>query len=321
MIRRVALTGATGFIGRHVSAHLVARGIDVVAVVRPESTHTAPAGVAVARAPLAAAALRKAFGGADTVVHLAGAINAIDSEIYTAVNVEGTRAVAEATHEVGARLIHVSSLAAAGPASAAAPRAEDDPPNPLTPYGRSKLASEEIVTRTPGLAWTILRPAAVYGPGDRVMLPLFRMTSRGILPLVGRPGAAYTFVHVSDVVRAIDAAIDADAYGDICFVGHPRSVTAREILEAIGVAVGRPARLIRVPNALALVAAAAGDLASRMTGRPLPLNWWRYCELSAEGFVCRLDRLRDRLGVVAAIDLEAGMRETAEWYRHEGWLK
>ncbi|PYR32163.1 MAG: epimerase, partial [Acidobacteria bacterium] len=99
------------------------------------------------------------------------------------------------------------------------------------------------------------------------------------------------------------------------------SVTAREILEAIGVAVGRPARLIRVPNALALVAAAAGDLASRMTGRPLPLNWWRYCELSAEGFVCRLDRLRDRLGVVAAIDLEAGMRETAEWYRHEGWLK
>ena len=121
MIRRVALTGATGFIGRHVSAHLVARGIDVVAVVRPESTHTAAAGVAVARAPLAAAALRKAFGGADIVVHLAGAINAIDSEIYTAVNVEGTRAVAEATHEVGARLIHVSSLAAAVPASAAAP--------------------------------------------------------------------------------------------------------------------------------------------------------------------------------------------------------
>src|SRR5438046_10135796 len=99
--------------------------------------------------------------------------------MYTVVNDEGTRACAEATHEVGARLVHVSSLAAAGPASAAAPRAEDDPPNPLTPYGRSKLASEEIVTRTPGLAGTILRPAAVYGAGEREPLALFRVASRG----------------------------------------------------------------------------------------------------------------------------------------------
>jgi nucleoside-diphosphate-sugar epimerase len=97
-------------------------------------------------------------------------------------------------------------------------------------------------------------------------------------------------------------------------------VTAREILEAIGMAVGRPAQLIRLPNALTLVAAAACDIAGRMSGRPLPLNWWRYRELSAEGFVCRVDRLRERLGVVAAIDLTAGMRETAEWYRREGWL-
>jgi len=321
VIGRVALTGATGFIGRHVSAQLVSRGIDVMAVVRPESTHTAPAGVTVVRAALAAAALREAFKGAASVVHLAGAVNALDSAIYTAVNVEGTRAVAEAAHAVGARLIHVSSLAAVGPASAATPRAEDDPPNPLTPYGRSKLAGEEIVTRTMGLSWTILRPAAVYGPGDRAMLPLFRLANRGILPLVGRPDAAYTFVHVSDVVRAIDAAIDAHATGDICFVGHPRPVTAREILEAVRMAVGRPAQLIRVPNALTLVAAAACDIAGRMSGRPVPLNRWRYRELSAEGFVCRVDRLRERLGIVAAIDLTAGMRETAEWYRREGWLK
>jgi dihydroflavonol-4-reductase len=319
--RRVVLTGATGFIGRHVSAHLVGRGIDVIAVVRPESTHAAPAGVTVVRAPLAAAALREAFKGAGSVVHLAGVVNALDSDIYTAVNVEGTRAVAEAADAAGARLIHVSSLAAAGPASAAAPRGEDDPPNPSTPYGRSKLASEEIVTRTAGLAWTILRPAAVYGPGDRAMLPLFRLANRGILPLVGQPGAAYTLVHVSDVVRAVDAALDAPAPGDVCFVGHPRPVTAREILEAIRMAVGRPAQLIRVPNALALVAAAACDVVGRMSGRALPLDRWRYRELSAEGFVCRVDRLRERLGVVAAIDLPAGMLETAEWYRREGWLK
>jgi nucleoside-diphosphate-sugar epimerase len=122
------------------------------------------------------------------------------------------------------------------------------------------------------------------------------------------------------VVRAIDAALDAHAPGDICFVGHPRPVTAREILEGIRMAVGRPAQLIRVPDGLAQMAAAACDIAGWMRGRPLPLNRWRYRELSAEGFVCRVDRLRERLGVVAAIDLEAGMRETAEWYRRERWL-
>ena len=94
MSRRVALTGATGFIGRHLSAHLVARGFEVIAVVRPESLHTAPEGAAVVRAPLAAAALREAFRGSGTVVHLAGVVNALDSGEYTAVNVEGTRAVA-----------------------------------------------------------------------------------------------------------------------------------------------------------------------------------------------------------------------------------
>ena len=318
---RVLITGATGFIGRHVSAHFVSRGIAVRAVVRPESTHKAPAGVAITRAPLAAAALRDAFSGADSVVHLAGAVSELHSEIYTAVNIEGTRAVVEAAQAVGARLIYISSLAAVGPASAAAPRAEGDPPNPLTPYGRSKLAAEEVVRRTSERGWTILRPATVYGPGDRAMLPLFRMANRGILPLLGRPGAAYTFVHVSDVVRAIDAAMDAHASGDVFFVGHPRPVSAREILEAIRAAVGRHARLIRVPRALALVAVAASDIAGRITGRPLPLNRWRYVELSAEGFVCRVDRLRERLGVVAAIDLEPGMHETATWYRREGWLK
>lgn len=320
MSRRVAVTGATGFIGRHLAAHLVARGIDVRAIVRPDSPHAAPAGTTLVRRPLVASALEEAFSGTDIVVHLAGVVRALGTDLYSAVNVEGTRAVAEAARSAGARLIHISSLAAAGPASAAAPRSEDDPPSPLTPYGKSKLAGEHVVTRTTGLRWTVLRPAVVYGPGDRAMLPLFRLARRGILPMIGRPDATYTFVHVGDVVRAIDAAIDVQLDGDIVFVGHPRPVTAREILEQIRAAVGGPARLLRVPAPIGWVAAMASDVVGRVIGRPLPLNRRRYAELSAEGFVCRVDRLRDRLGVVAAIDLHEGFAQTAAWYRREGWL-
>ena len=91
--------------------------------------------------------------------------------------------------------------------------------------------------------------------------------------------------------------LDAAADGEILFVGHPRRSRAREILDAIRLAVGRPAMVIPVPQAITRLAAVVGAISSaRVVGRPLPLNRWRYVELSAEGFVCRVDRLRDRLG-------------------------
>jgi nucleoside-diphosphate-sugar epimerase len=321
MSRRVVVTGATGFIGRHVSRYLVASGADVRAVLRLESTQMAPAGVETVRAPLEPSALEAAFRGADVVVHLAGVTSAVRPQMYTEVNVEGARAVATAAHQAGARLIHISSLAAAGPAPAGAPRREDDPPAPITPYGRSKLAGEGVVASTSGLRWTILRPAVVYGPGDRALLPVFRLAERGVLPLVGRPGAAYTFVHVSDVVRAIDAAIDRRRDGEIFFVGHPLPATAAELLEHIRNVVGRRALVIRIPQPVVRAAAIVCDIAGRIAGRSLPLNRARFAELSAEGFVCRVDRLHERLGVAAAIDLADGLAETAARYREEGWLK
>ena len=103
---------------------------------------------------------------------------------------------------------------------------------PITPYGRSKLEGERVVLATPGLKSAILRPGAVYGPGTDALLPLFRAAALGVLPLAGRAGAAYTFIHVGDVVRAITAAIDVDVSGAV-FVGHARPVTTRQLLEAV----------------------------------------------------------------------------------------
>ncbi len=303
MIRRVAVTGASGFIGRHVTAALAARGDAPVPIARPFHALT----------------LADAFRDVDTVVHLAGLTAAVRARDLITANVDGTRVVAEAAAAVGARMIYVSSLAAAGPAPASAPRSEDDPPAPITPYGRSKLEGERVVAATPGLQWTILRPGAVYGPGTDALLPLFRAASFGILPLVGRAGAAYTFIHIDDVVRAITAAIDADVSGPL-FVGHPRPVTTRELVEAVRAASGGTATIIRVPLGLTRIAAAGGDVAGLITGRVAAINRWRYAELAADGFVCRVDRLREWLGVVAQVELADGMTGMARWYRSEGWL-
>lgn len=304
MRRRVAVTGATGFIGRHVTEYLAARGTAVVPVRRPFTRVT----------------LLETLRGADAVVHLAGVVSALREQDYIAANVDGTRAVAEAARTAGVPLINISSLAAAGPASPRAPRSEADPPAPINAYGRSKLEGERAIAAIDGLLWTMLRPGAVYGPGDGALLPLFRCAARGVMPLVGRADAAYTFIHVADLVRAITAAVDSPAVLDTVFVGHPHPITAREILEGVRRAAGGRAAIVRIPMAVARLAAIAGDVGGMIRGRPSVINSRRYVELASEGFVCRVDRLRDRLGVVAQIDLREGLAETAAWYRHNGWL-
>jgi nucleoside-diphosphate-sugar epimerase len=302
--RRVALTGASGFIGRHVIEHLAARGTDVVALRRPFAGHT----------------LRAALQGADVLVHLAGVVSAVREQEYFAANVDGTRAVAEAARAAGIPLIHISSLAAAGPASPRAPRSEDDAPAPINAYGRSKLAGERVVAALDGLRWTILRPGVVYGPRDRALLPVFRLAQRGILPLVGRADAAYTFIHVADLVRVITAAVDSPAERDILFVGHPDPVTTRDLLEGVRATANRRGSIVRIPLAITRLAAFGGDAAGILFGTRALINSRRYAELASEGFVCRVDRLRDRLGIVAEIGLTEGLADASTWYRREGWL-
>jgi nucleoside-diphosphate-sugar epimerase len=318
--RRVAVTGATGFIGRHLTAQLVERGVEVRAIVRPRSAHKAPRGATIVQASLETSALAEAFAGVDAVVHLAGVVSTVRQHEYIDINARGTQAVGAAARAAGARLIYVSSLAAAGSASPAAPRREEDPSQPLTPYGRSKLEGERHIAALEGLEYTILRPSVVYGPGDRAMLPLFRFARRGVLPLVGRRDAAYTFIYVHDVVRAIEAALAAPALQDTVFVGHPQPVTARNLLAGIQAALGGSAMTIPIPGVITGLAAIAGEAAGQLIGRPMLLNRWRHVELSAEGFVCHVDRLRDRLGIVAQVDLQQGLNETVRWYREQGWL-
>ena len=304
MSRRIAVTGASGFIGRHVTAHLAAHGDEALAV----------------RRPFERAALLQALRGADAVVHLAGVVSAVREQEYFTANVDGTWAIAGAARAAGVPLIHISSLAAAGPASPLAPRSEDDPPSPINAYGRSKLDGERVIAATDGLRWTILRPGVVYGPGDRALLPVFRLALRGILPLVGRTDAAYTFIHVADLVRVITAAVDTPAAGEVMFVGHPHPVTTRELLEGVRAAAGGRGHLMRIPLAVTRLAALGGDAVGALFGARTLINSRRYAELASPGFVCRVDRLRDRLGVTARIDLREGLADAYAWYRREGWL-
>ena len=310
---RVAVTGATGFIGWHACERLRDAGWTVVAIARPGGRAARPPGVELATAPLEAGALCRACEGAAAIVHAAGVIRAASDAEYRRVNVEGARAAAEAARSLGARLVHISSLTAAGPACLARPEREDDPCEPITAYGRSKLASERVIAATPGLRWTVLRPAAVYGPRDHQFRPLFAAARRGLLPRLPNAASFFlTLVHAADLARAIERACRADhADGEVLFVGHPAPASLDDVLRAAAAAVGRRCRPLPVPFALMHLAAwlgVAGITAERVR------------EAQSPGFVCSVARAERRLGFRAAIPLGDGFRETAAWYRAHGWL-
>jgi nucleoside-diphosphate-sugar epimerase len=265
-------------------------------------------------------ALARAFEFSSVIVHAAGVSRAGRESTFESVNVEGTRAVVDAANDAGARLILISSLAAAGAGTARHPRKEDDEPRPITAYGRSKLAAEAVVRTEARVPWSILRPSAIYGPRDRQFLPLFRLASRGISLLATDPATPFTLIYVDDAVRAVLLAAAEDrAASQTVFLGHPHAELADDVLRYLSQAFNRPYRPRRIAPWALDAASYVGELAWLLGQQPL-IDRRRLVELRAEGFVCAVDRAREVLGFTATTGWQAGAAATARWYRSQGWV-
>lgn len=319
--RQAFITGASGFIGWHLATRLRDNGWSVTALARRQSRGALPPGVDRIALDLRAPQIVRAIRTGSVVFHCAGRTFAATRRAFDAANLHLTREVALAAQQAGARLVHVSSQAAAGPASPERPRTESDEDAPCSPYGASKLAGDRIVARMSALEWTIVRPVAVYGPRDRAFLPLFRLARAGYLPTFGDPAVSYMLVHVHDVVDALEqAAVRPEATGQVCFVGHPEPMPLDRILDGIARAVGRRVVSVRVGSPWLEAVAWGGSFAS-WCGVSASFDRSKLRELQAGGFVCAVTRAANLLGSVPAIALEDGMAATAAWYRAQGLLR
>jgi nucleoside-diphosphate-sugar epimerase len=269
-------------------------------------------------------ALGDAVRGASVVFHLAAVTSSARESDYTRVNVEGTRNVLEAVrlHAPGARVVLCSSLSALGPARGH-PLREDDQPQPISAYGRSKLAAERVAeefAREHGLDIVIVRPTAVYGPRDRDILAAFRLARNGLALRVGPAEQSLTMLHVRDLAKALMCAARAQRPAGRYHVSDGMTYMWREVIDAIGDAVGRRPLTLPVPPPIAR-AAAAGQMALSLVRHTKPLlTIDRIGELAAADWSCDTSRARNELGFAPGVSLVEGMRETASWYRSEGWL-
>lgn len=324
---KTLVTGATGFVGSHLVDRLVAEGVQVVCLVRTTSD---PAWIAGTGAEIRRAnwddetVLADAMGGADVVVHAAGLTRGRTAGEYMAANAGVTaRLVAAATRAGVGRFVYISSLAAVGPNPTEIPMTESDLARPVDHYGRSKLAGEAVVLAAGGpMAVTIVRPPAVYGPRDRNFLPLFRTARRwGVVPAIGGRDKLVSFVYAADLAEGIyRAGVAPAAAGQTYFIGSGTH-SMGDVAAAMAQALGRPLRIVRVPKPLALLAGEFGQLAWALTGRSRILSRRKIRDLLQPRWTCTWEKARRDLAYQPAFDLPAGMKQTADWYIREGWLK
>jgi len=300
----LAVTGGTGFVGGHLLRAAAEQDQYLRALTRgwrpPE-----PKLEWVEGALDRPESLAKLCAGADAVIHIAGLINAPDRAGFEAINVGGTAAMIDAARGAGIRrFIHISSLAAREPK--------------LSDYGWSKAKSEKLVAAS-GLDWTIIRPPAVYGPGDRETFELFKMAKRGFVALP--PKGRFSVIHVEDLCRLILTLVDQpDSVSEIYEPddGLEGGWDHRHFARTLGRIFGKRAATVAMPK-IVMQGASRIEKMVRRDKAKLTADRVRY--FCHPDWVVTAQRRPPSSLWQPQIRTPTGLKATASWYQEQGWLK
>ena len=325
----VLVTGATGFTGTVLTRKLAGLGVSLRAIARPSSDRSGLDGVKIqwfAGNVFDPQVVAAATDGVSHIIHVAAAYREakLSDRDYEAVHVESTRLLAAAALKNPGfqRFVHVSTVGVHGHIEHP-PADETAPFRPGDIYQRTKAEAENwlhMFAREKHLPYTVIRPAAIYGPGDRRLLKLFKMATRPFFVLLGRGKCLYHLIHVEDLADAmIVAAVHPAAAGEAFIIGNPESVTLEQMGRIIAGTLGRSFRVVRLPAWPFFAAGAVCEAVCRPLGLEPPIYRRRVAFFTKDrSFDTR--KMRERLGFVPSYSNEDGLAMTARWYREHGWL-
>ena len=307
---KLAVTGATGFVGRHFVDGLKQPGITLLAR-RPDRVENPQNYSIVAGALEDETALAELVEGKDCIVHCAGLTSAISARDYNRVNGAATARLAKLAVRAGvARFVLVSSMAAREPR--------------LSAYGESKRAGESELRRLAGdMDWVILRPPAVYGPGDKGTLPLIKQLTAKTAYIPGNVRSRFSLIHVSDFAAAMVYAMKIKKLSGGIFElhdGRGQGYGWADLARLAGQSLGYVPRLSYLPRALADLAGYAGLGLARVSGRRPFASPGKIRELYHEDWVARHNLLNEACDWLPKVEFADGFRTTVQWYRNKGWL-
>jgi nucleoside-diphosphate-sugar epimerase len=305
MSRTIALTGATGFIGSNLARRLAKAGWQIKALVRPTSSRTRLAKISIQwiEGKLNDLdSLQRLVYKTDAVIHCAGAVRGVSEAQFHRVNVDGVARLVQAAlkQHPTPRFLLLSSLAAREPR--------------LSPYAASKHQGEEALAARGGeMFWAAFRPPAVYGPGDRELLPLFRLIQMGIAPVLGPENARFSMLYVDDLAEAVVLWLERGRQRAGIFELHDGRLNGYTWNAVIEIAARqRTRRVMRAPVPLSMLnlLAMMNLAAARIFGYRPMLTPGKVRELRHPNWVCDNSALSREIGWAPQIGLEEGLQRT-----------
>ncbi len=322
------VTGASGFIGSHLTDTLLSAGRGVRILLRPTSSlkWLPEEAIEVVRTgSWSPEAIRPVVEAVDTVYHVAGTTHARNKREFFEFHVDGTRSLLEACSEAThppRRVVIFSSLAAAGPSRTGRLLTEEDEPQPVSWYGESKLEQERIAhSYAEALSLVIIRPPAVYGPRDRDLFHVFKMAKKGYYFALAGGSGMQSMTYVDDIVRgAILAGSNDVVSGRVYYIASHEITTWAGLASILSLLLGVGQRRIPVPASMLPLVGFLAQHLSRFRGVRVPLDRNKAMEGRYPHWICSPARAREELCFRAVMGLPSGVEKTLAWYREQGWL-
>ncbi|MCF0057004.1 NAD(P)-dependent oxidoreductase [Dyadobacter sp. CY356] len=330
MSERILITGASGFIGYHLVKAAQKAGLEVDAAVRPSSrlSHLSTLNPDFVTLDFGSkeSMVRSLEAGQYTyIIHAAGATKAKSLEEYNLVNANYTLNLAQAAEKADIPLkkfVFVSSLAAIGPADYHEVRLfkENKKPNPVTAYGKSKLLAEQYLSDSI-LPLAVLRPTAVYGPGEKDLHIVFKMLQDGLDMYIGNNPQRFSFVYVTDLVNAIMLSLQAENKTERTYNISDGNVYGRyELADTFKDLLGKKTIRFHIPESVVKVVANVLELAYMNSEKTPVLNKEKLNELTAPNWACSIEAARKDLRYNPVYNLKTGLAESMDWYTKGKWL-
>ncbi len=321
------ITGGTGFIGSHLVDDLLLKGGQKVScLVRNDLKWLEGRDIEAVKGDLFdLKALKQGLDGCQVVYHCAGVVKAPNQQAFVRGNIESTENVLRLAIKMNVpKVVILSSLAAVGPSNGR-PLVETDPMNPVTNYGKSKKAMEEMIADVSAHAGktsvTIVRPPAVYGPREQDILTIFKMAARGFFPMVGDGSSTrLSVVHVKDLVRGMELAARQHPEGlSTYFIAGEPPITWNDFRMATARALGRKIRALRIKPSWVQTIATSVEKSAALVGAYPALNREKAREMVLE-WMCSTQKAHEELGYTPKVSLDEGIFDTVQWYKAHHWI-
>jgi len=327
-LRRVLVTGGTGFVGSHLVELLLRNNYALTCLVRDplQLRWLEGLNVRLVRGDCTRPeSLDAAMQGVSIVFHCAGLTKAQHTRDYYLVNHLGTKNLLETCSRFSSQIdkfVLVSSQAAAGPSLDGRPVKNSDTPHPVSDYGRSKLLAENEAHRFKDhLPIVILRPSVVYGPRDSDMFELFRWASRGLTLEMTGGERLLNLCYVDDLTAALLLSAEQNTQsGSVYFVAENRPYSWSEVRTLLLATGPVKARTIKIPYGAAYLIGLASEFGSLISRRPALTNRQKMREAAQRYWICDVDKTENDLRFRTEFPLEKGLKLTWQWYRKNKWL-